>query len=286
MRKKKWGLALLLAVLLAALTVLLFGDKIVGVYREVTFRWSDASEAERRVKAYADENGISYGAYPESLIELLERNPETEAFVLEYPLYRAGSYDLSEFDRLTMSVYTESTKCYNIIVKLMTAEGYYQMRFYIVANGWSTVMLPLKANAENANVPYFKSVGTTTGLLNDVIGIRIEFEGGLAGNGNGKLMDGVSIAFENISFVSNTVRSIASLGETLDVGEFCEKDHKYVDATPVAPTCTSSGYTKRVCSECGHIAVKDIVAPKADVKGTETPISDQTCLTDGIIPAG
>ena len=143
-------------------------------------------------------------------------------------------------------------------------------------------MLPLKANAENANIPYFKSVGTTTGQLNDVIGIRIEFEGGLAGNGNGKLMDGVSIAFENISFVSNTVRSIASLGENLDVGEFCEKDHKYVDATPVAPTCTSSGYTKRVCSECGHIAVKDIVAPKADVKGTETPISDQTCLTDGI----
>ncbi len=99
MKKKKWGLALILVLLLAALAVLLFGDKMVALYREVTFRWSEASEAERRVKTYADANGISYGAYPESLIALLERNPETEAFVLEYPLYQREEYDLSEFDR-------------------------------------------------------------------------------------------------------------------------------------------------------------------------------------------
>ena len=99
MRKRKWALTMLLIFLLAALGALLFGDKIVGLYREVTFRWSDATEAERTVKAYAEENGISYGAYPESLIGLLERNPETEDFVLEYPLYQGESYDLSDFDR-------------------------------------------------------------------------------------------------------------------------------------------------------------------------------------------
>jgi len=99
MKKRKWGLALLLILLLAALTALLLGDSLVGLYRELTFQWNDATEAERKVKTFADEHGLSYGAYPESLIQLLERNPETEAFVLEYPLYQGEEYDLSEFDR-------------------------------------------------------------------------------------------------------------------------------------------------------------------------------------------
>lgn len=69
------------------------------LWRELAFDWQGATETERMVKAYADEHGISYGSYPDSLIELLERNPETREFVLEYPLYQPEEYDLSRTDR-------------------------------------------------------------------------------------------------------------------------------------------------------------------------------------------
>lgn len=42
--------------------------------------------AERTVAAFADYSGVPYTAYPQSMIELLEKNPETRAFVLEYPM--------------------------------------------------------------------------------------------------------------------------------------------------------------------------------------------------------
>lgn len=43
------------------------------------------NETQRKVWTYAKENGLSYWSYPKSLVQLLERNPETEQFVLEYP---------------------------------------------------------------------------------------------------------------------------------------------------------------------------------------------------------
>lgn len=43
------------------------------------------SETAMRVMVYANEKGIPFSAYPDSLIDLLERNPETEEFVLNYP---------------------------------------------------------------------------------------------------------------------------------------------------------------------------------------------------------
>ncbi len=99
MKKTRWGLILLLALLLSALGALLFGDRLLGLYRELAFRWEDATQAEQLVKSYADDHGYSYGDYPASLIDLLERNPETERFVLEYPGYSKEAYDLSDFDR-------------------------------------------------------------------------------------------------------------------------------------------------------------------------------------------
>ncbi len=47
--------------------------------------------------AFAIENNLSYSDYPESLIALLERNPETKTFVLEYPLREEKPVDLSEY---------------------------------------------------------------------------------------------------------------------------------------------------------------------------------------------
>lgn len=60
----------------------------------------DLSEAEQKVWLYAKENGISFRSYPESILALLERNPETETFVLEYPLKKgqAVDVDMSEFE--------------------------------------------------------------------------------------------------------------------------------------------------------------------------------------------
>ena len=58
-----------------------------------------STDAERTVYNYAKENGLSYRNYPQSLIDLLERNPEAEKFVLEYPTAskEAFSIDLSEY---------------------------------------------------------------------------------------------------------------------------------------------------------------------------------------------
>lgn len=56
--------------------------------------------ADRAILAFAKENGLSLGDYPEELRALLERNPETEEFVLHYPLDRdkAMDVDLSMYD--------------------------------------------------------------------------------------------------------------------------------------------------------------------------------------------
>ena len=57
---------------------------------------------------YAKKHGYSYGDYPESLIDLLARNPETEAFVLEYPSRREEKYDLREIaDRETVPLFLQ-----------------------------------------------------------------------------------------------------------------------------------------------------------------------------------
>ena len=56
--------------------------------------------ADRAIAAFAEENGLSLGDYPEELRALLERNPETEEFVLHYPLDRDKTIDvdLSMYD--------------------------------------------------------------------------------------------------------------------------------------------------------------------------------------------
>ena len=77
------GIVIMLLVILAV--GVLSADTLVNVYREISFYWNEHTEAELKVKKYAEEKGIFYSEYPESLIALLERNPETEDFVLNYP---------------------------------------------------------------------------------------------------------------------------------------------------------------------------------------------------------
>lgn len=94
-RKNKRKLAALILVLLLVFTA--FREPLIKIAKEATFYWFDHTETELAVKAYAEEHGLYFSDYPENLVELLERNPETEKFVLEYPLYRAEAYDLSEY---------------------------------------------------------------------------------------------------------------------------------------------------------------------------------------------
>ena len=94
--RKLWlGLTAALVLLIAAL-----GAKPAWyALTDLTFSWTQRSETEIRVKAYADANGLHFAQYPKSLIELLERNPETEEFVLNYPLRQETPPDLYGYDR-------------------------------------------------------------------------------------------------------------------------------------------------------------------------------------------
>ncbi len=57
------------------------------------------TEAERTIAAFAQAHGLTMGDYPTSLINLLVRNPETEEFVLQYPMEygKEHAVDLSEY---------------------------------------------------------------------------------------------------------------------------------------------------------------------------------------------
>lgn len=75
------AMVLLLFVILTALSA----KPIWNLYRSLDYHIGQPTEAEQTVMAYAREHHIPYGTWPRSLIALLDRNPETESFVLNYP---------------------------------------------------------------------------------------------------------------------------------------------------------------------------------------------------------
>lgn len=80
MNRKKSGCGCLLVLLCLAAVWLLFPEQPQWLKDGVH------TQAEQRIAAFAAENGLELSAYPDELVELLERNPETEEFVLRYPL--------------------------------------------------------------------------------------------------------------------------------------------------------------------------------------------------------
>lgn len=74
-----------------------------GLWREMTYPFTEHTRAEQLVYVYAQENGYSYGDYPEELVALLDRNPETSPFVLEFPIKKdlRPAIDLSEYANCT-----------------------------------------------------------------------------------------------------------------------------------------------------------------------------------------
>lgn len=98
---KKKGLLILAAAVLALIAVL--GAKpAYMLYRDISFDWTEHTQAEYAVKAFAEEQGISYGEYPQALLDLYQRNPETEDFVLNYPFREKGETELAGYERDTV----------------------------------------------------------------------------------------------------------------------------------------------------------------------------------------
>ena len=94
--KKLTILLIILSVIL--LLGVLFAKPLWYAWLDLSFYWTDRTETELQVKAYAEEKGISIGEYPKSLIALLERNPETESFVLNYPFREDTEVDLTTYE--------------------------------------------------------------------------------------------------------------------------------------------------------------------------------------------
>lgn len=95
--KTRKALTGLFALLLVLLIAVLGAKPAYNLYRDISFGWEERSEQEHIVKNYTETMGISYGEYPISLIELFERNPETEGFVLNYPFRKRMEPDLPRY---------------------------------------------------------------------------------------------------------------------------------------------------------------------------------------------
>ena len=74
-----------LVLLLAVVAIALGARPGWNLYRYLDYRLGQPTQAEQTVMEYARQQKIPYGTWPRSLIDLLDRNPETEAFVLGYP---------------------------------------------------------------------------------------------------------------------------------------------------------------------------------------------------------
>ena len=95
--KHKKGLFAVLVVLVLLLAGLMGAKPLYNFYRDVSFDWVERGEAEKTIKTFAEENGISYGEYPQYIIDLYEHNPETKDFVLNYPFREKQAVDLSAY---------------------------------------------------------------------------------------------------------------------------------------------------------------------------------------------
>lgn len=108
MNSKRKTLLTLALILVAVLLVgILAAKPLYYLYRDVSFHWQERTPAEWDIKHYAEERGISYGEYPQSLIDLYIRNPETGDFVKNYPFREAQAPDFSRWSRDTVPLFLQ-----------------------------------------------------------------------------------------------------------------------------------------------------------------------------------
>lgn len=107
MKSKKrlaWTAGVLLLLVILALVA---AKPLYNLYRDVSFYWQERTEAEWDIKHYAEEMGISYGEYPQALIDLYIRNPETGDFVKNYPFRQSQAIDPSQWSRETVPLFLQ-----------------------------------------------------------------------------------------------------------------------------------------------------------------------------------
>lgn len=97
MMTKKKGLLIVATILVALLIALLGAKPMYNLYRDISFYWEERQAWEQEIKAYAEEKSISYGEYPQSLIDLYGRNPETRDFVFNYPFREKSEVSLAAY---------------------------------------------------------------------------------------------------------------------------------------------------------------------------------------------
>lgn len=107
LKTKRRLIAVLIIVLALVLGLALGAKPLYYLYRDVSYYFGERTEAEQTVKAFAEEHHISYGRYPEDLIELLEINPETADFVLNYPFRQEMEIDLTGYSRDTVPLFLQ-----------------------------------------------------------------------------------------------------------------------------------------------------------------------------------
>lgn len=104
-KKGLWVLAIM--GMLAILAGTVGRQPIYNLYREIEYQQGTPTAAEREVHAYAEKHKIPYGSYPKDLIALLEINPETRDFVLNYPTRQEIPVDLSGYSRESVPLFLQ-----------------------------------------------------------------------------------------------------------------------------------------------------------------------------------
>ena len=107
MKTKRRLLPVIIIVLAVALAAALGAKPLYYLYRDVSYYFGERTQAEQTVKAFAEAHHISYGRYPEDLIELLEINPETADFVLNYPFREELEINLTGYSRDTVPLFLQ-----------------------------------------------------------------------------------------------------------------------------------------------------------------------------------
>lgn len=106
-RKQIQTLVILTGVLGILLLGLILAKPGYYLYRELDYRLGTPTEAERTVHTFSQARNIAYGRYPVKLIALLERNPETEEFVLQYPFRQEEVPDISTYSRENVPLFLQ-----------------------------------------------------------------------------------------------------------------------------------------------------------------------------------
>ncbi len=105
-KQKNLGLIISVALIIGAVFVFLwiFLSDNPKFNCNVDINSSSYNEAKRTVEEYAQANDLSVDMWPVEVIDLLAKNPETEEFVLNYPLMK----DLNQDIDLSEYAYTDS----------------------------------------------------------------------------------------------------------------------------------------------------------------------------------